>query len=262
VEADPKAEAVFAKAVAKAMQQTNATLLTKMAERTVDGAWRLRDDPPLLTRVDQTTRENVIAGLNAYAYSLSLERRYLLSRYHVADVGHRVVGVGSVGLRAYIALLFGNGDDDPLFLQVKEATAPACGPYVAPGPEAASHQGIRVVTGQRALQASSDMMLGWTTIGGRPYYVRQMKNMKGAIPLEWLSGESYYFYGWACGAILARAYARTGDAALIAGYCGNSTILDEALATWAESYGDQIEADHANLLKAIKSGRVKAITGV
>jgi hypothetical protein len=121
---------------------------------------------------------------------------------------------------------------------------------------------MRVVIGQRALQASTDLLLGWTSIDGRPFYVRQMKNMKGSIPIEWLSGESFNFYVWACGAILARAHARVGDAAYIAGYCGNSPVLDEALATWAEAYGDQTEADHAALVRGIKSGRIKAIENV
>jgi uncharacterized protein (DUF2252 family) len=245
------------KAVAKAQQQTNHGLLTKIAERTVSGAWRLREDQ-LLTRIDQETKDKVIDGLNAYGDTLTRERRYMLTRYHVADVAHRVVGVGSVGTRAYLALLFGNGDDDPLFLQVKEAVAPAHGPYVPPLPEAAKHQGMRVVSGQRALQASSDVMLGWTTIDGRPFFVRQMKNMKGSIPVELLSGPGLEFYAWSCGAILARAHARTGDAAVIAGYCGNSTVLDEALAAWAESYGDQTESDHKLLTTAIKKGKIKA----
>jgi len=259
---DPKSAAVFQKAVAKARQQTNTTLLVKTADRKVDGAWRLREAPPILTRVDSATQEKVIDGLNQYADTLTRERRYMLSRYHVVDVVHRVVGVGSVGTRAYLALLFGNGDNDPLFLQVKEAIVPAHAPYVPPLPEALGHQGMRVVVGQRALQASTDLLLGWTSIDGRPFYVRQMKNMKGSVPIEWLTGESFDFYSWACGAILARAHARTGDAACIAGYCGNSAVLDEALATWAEAYGDQTETDHSALVKAIKSGRIKAITGV
>jgi uncharacterized protein (DUF2252 family) len=251
------AVSMMEKAVAKAQQQTNHGLLTKIAERTVSGAWRLREDQ-LLTRIDQETKDKVIDGLNAYGDTLTRERRYMLTRYHVADVAHRVVGVGSVGTRAYLALLFGNGDDDPLFLQVKEAVAPAHGPYVPPLPEAARHQGMRVVSGQRALQASSDVMLGWTTIDGRPFFVRQMKNMKGSIPVELLSGPGLEFYAWSCGAILARAHARTGDAAVIAGYCGNSTVLDEALAAWAESYGDQTESDHKLLTTAIKKGKIKA----
>lgn len=262
IEVDPKAQAVFRKALGKAMQQTNATLLVKIAQRGVDGAWRLREAPPVLTRVDAATREKVIDALNDYADTLQRERRYMLSRYHVVDVAHRVVGVGSVGTRSYLALLFGNGDDDPLFLQVKEAIVPAHLPYLPPLPAEISHQGKRVVIGQRALQASSDMLLGWTSIDGRPFYVRQMKNMKASIPVEWLTGESFNFYAWACGAILGRAHARTGDAATIAGYCGNSEILDQALATWAEAYGDQTEADQAVLAKAIKSGRIKAITGI
>jgi hypothetical protein len=115
---------------------------------------------------------------------------------------------------------------------------------------------------QRVLQAASDVMLGWTTIDKRPYYVRQMKNMSASIPVEWLAGSSFYFYAWACGRLLARAHARTGDAAVIAGYCGNSNVLDEALADWAEAYGDQTKKDHATLVQAIEKGRVKAIRGV
>lgn len=252
--------AALQKAVAKAVQQTNETLLTKIAERSVSGAWRLRQDQ-LLTRIDKETKEKVIDGLHEYGDSLTRERRYMLSRYHVADVAHRVVGVGSVGTRAYLALLFGNGDDDPIFLQVKEAVTPAHGPYVPVLPEAARHQGMRVVTGQRALQAASDVLLGWTTIDGRPFFVRQMKNMKGSIPVDLLSGAGFEFYAWACGALLARAHARTGDAAVIAGYCGGSTVLDEALAQWAESYGDQTENDHKLLVAAIKRGRIKAAAG-
>jgi uncharacterized protein (DUF2252 family) len=260
--ADAKSRAVTEKAVKKAMKQTNATLLAKTAERGVNGGWRLREDPPVLTTVDNNTREKIIEALTGYADTLLLERRYMLRRYHVADVAHRIVGVGSVGTRAYLVLLFGNGDDDPLFLQVKEAIVPANAPYLPPVPVEYSHQGKRVVLGERILQASTDVMLGWTEMDGRPYYVRQMKNLKGSIPIEWLSGESFDFYAWACGALLARAHARSSDAALIAGYCGNSHALDAALAEWAEAYGDQTEADHAVLVKAIKSGKVKAITDI
>jgi uncharacterized protein (DUF2252 family) len=262
VKADSKSRAVFKKAVSNASRQTNATLLTKTAERSVDGSWHLLHTPPVLTRIDDGTREKIIEGLTEYSESLSRERRYMLRRYHVVDVAHRVVGVGSVGTRSYLALLFGNSDDDPLFLQVKEATVPAHAPYLPSLPAEISHQGRRVVMGLRALQASSDVMIGWTTIDKRPYYVRQMKNMKASIPVEWLTGSSFSFYGWVCGAILARAHARTGDAAILAGYCGNSTVLDKALADWAEAYGDRTEKDHAILVQAIKEGRVKAIKGI
>ena len=260
---DSKTSAVIAKCVAKAKQTTNASLLTKISERGVEGGWRLREDPPVLTHVDLKTRERIIDGLNDYAESLPLERRYMLSRYHVVDVAHRIVGVGSVGTRAYLALLFGNSDNDPLFLQIKECVAPAHAPYLPPLPEMyRQHEGQRVVVGQRALQASSDIMLGVTRVDGRPFFVRQMKNMKASIPVEWLSGESFNFYAWACGTLLARAHARAGDAAAICGYCGGGPVLDKALATWAEAYGDQTERDHEQLVKAIKSGKVQAIMGV
>ena len=259
IKRDPKADAVLAKCVAKARTQTNATLLTKTAERSANGGWHMREDPPILTRVDDQTREKIMKGLEEYTLELPTERGFMLSRYHVADICHRVVGVGSVGTRAYLALLFGNDDNDPLFLQVKESVAPAHAPYVPPLPKPYDeHHGMRVVFGQRALQASSDVMLGPTHVDGRPFFVRQMKNMKASIPVEWLTGASFNFYAFSCGSLLARAHARVGDAAAINGYCGNSPVLDEALAKWAEAYGDQTERDHAQLVKAIKSGRVKA----
>ncbi|HEX4771013.1 MAG TPA: DUF2252 domain-containing protein [Bryobacteraceae bacterium] len=230
VKADAKSRAVFKKALATAATQTNQTLLAKTAVRAVNGSWKLLQSPPVLTPVSDDIREKVIDGLNAYSDSLNRERRYMLSRYHVVDVVHRVVGVGSVGTRCYLALLMGNSDEDALFLQVKEAGVAAFAPYVPRLAAEFSHQGKRIVMGQRALQASSDVMLGWTEIDKRPYYVRQMKNMKASIPVEWLTGSSFSFYAWACGAILARAHARTGDAALLAGYCGNTPVLDKALA--------------------------------
>jgi len=116
--------------------------------------------------------------------------------------------------------------------------------------------------GQRSLQAEGDVMLGPTHVDGRPFFVRQMKNMKASIPVEYLTGEAFYFYSQACGALLGRAHARVGDAAAIAGYCGKSSVLDRALATWAEAYGDQTERDNARLVQAIKTGKVKAIQGV
>ncbi len=260
---DPKSQAVITKTVAKAKAQTNATLLKKIAERSSGGGWRLREDPPILTRVDDKTRDAVIKGLEEYQRGLPPERGFMLNRYHVVDVGHRVVGVGSVGTRAYLALLMGNDDNDPLFLQVKESVSPAHAPYTAKlPPPYDTHHGLRVVMGQRALQAQGDVMLGPTHVGGRPFFVRQMKNMKASMPVEYLSGEAFNFYALACASLLARAHARAGDAAAISGYCGKSPVLDKALVAWAEAYGDQTERDHARLVQAIKSGRVKAIQGV
>ena len=257
---DPKSKAIFRKTVAKAMRTDNRALLPKVADHQADGKWAFRDDPPVLTTVDAATSKKVVQGLNGYAQSLSEERRLMLMRYHVSDVGHRVVGVGSVGTRAYLVLMFGNGEDDPLFLQVKESPNPALAPYL-PKIAGFSHNGRRVVVGQRALQASSDPMLGFTKIDGRDYYVRQMKNLKASIPVEYLTGETFNFYAWVCGAILARAHARTGDPALVAGYCGNTKVFDEALASWAENYGDQTERDHEALVDAIRQGKVKADLG-
>jgi uncharacterized protein (DUF2252 family) len=250
--------AVIQKTAAKAKRTTNETLLPKVAQRRHHGGWRFVEDPPVLTRVDDATRAQVVGALVEYAEHLSPAYRFMLRRYGVADVAHRVVGVGSVGTRAYLVLLFGNGDHDPLFLQVKEATAPAHAPYLPPTPWRTDHQGVRVVTAQRALQSLGDPMLGSTTIDGRPYYVRQMKNMKASMPVAFMTGAPFDFWAFACGALLARAHARTGDAARIAGYCGSSDALDRALADFAEAYGDQTERDHAALRQAIKRGRVKA----
>jgi uncharacterized protein (DUF2252 family) len=256
--ADPKSKAVISKTLSKAQHTDNRALLPKVADRKAEGEWTFRDSPPVLTRVDKATRQKVIDSLVPYSLTLARERRIMLNRYHIADVAHRVVGVGSVGTRAYLVLLFGNSDDDPLFLQVKEATNPAHAPYLPPLGKEMNHQGMRVIVGQRALQASSDPMLGYTCIDGRDFYVRQMKNLKASIPIEWLTGASFNFYAWVCGAILARAHARTSDPARIAGYCGNSSVLDQALATWAESYGNQTESDHAALVDAIQRGDVEA----
>jgi uncharacterized protein (DUF2252 family) len=258
VKVPKKAWAIIKKTTDKARRTNNETLLPKVARRGHDGGWRFVEAPPILTRVDPETREKVVASLTEYVETLPAAYRYMLRRYAVADVAHRVVGVGSVGTRAYLLLMFGNGDGDPLFLQVKEASLPVHAPYLPALPIRNPHQGNRVVTVQRLIQASGDPLLGHTTIDGRPYYVRQMKNMKGSMPVAFMTGEPFEFWGFACGALLARAHARSGDAAMIAGYCGERDTLDRALAEFAEAYGDQTERDHADLVKAIKSGRVHA----
>ena len=251
-----KTKKILKKAVAKAQESTNVNLLDKLAHRTVEGTWQFSDNPPILKRTDEATAQKVISSLIPYAETLSPERRFMFQRYRVVDVAHRVVGVSSVGLRAYLVMLFGNDDSDPLFLQVKEAIAPSFGPYTPPLPPAASHQGRRVVLGQRVLQAATDVLLGWTSIDGTPYYVRQMKNMKGSIPLEWLNDSAFIMYARACGILLARAHARSGDIAKIAGYCGHSATLDEAIADFAEAYGDQNQQDWEAFVKAISEGKI------
>jgi hypothetical protein len=154
--------------------------------------------------------------------------------------------------------MLGRALGDPLFMQVKEGIVPAAAPFVPPLEEPFQHQGRRVVHGQRLLQSSSDPLLGWTTISGRDFYVRQMKNIRGSVPVDWLHGATFDFYAWCLGLLLARAHARSGDAALIAGYCGSSDKLDAACAGWAERYGTQTVADHAAFTEAIASGRIEA----
>jgi uncharacterized protein (DUF2252 family) len=254
---DKKTAAVLQKAEDKARGTNNASLLGNTAERDANGCWRFKPMPPVLTPVDESLRESVIEGLDGYLPTLPTERQYMLRRYHAVDVAR----VGSVGTRAYLVLLFGNGERDPLFLQVKEATVPSHAPHLPPLSPDYRHEGRRVVFGQRLLQAAGDPLLGWTDIGGRPFYVRQMKNLKGSIDVEGLSVDSFNFFAWAYGSLLARAHARSGDAAVISGYCGKSGPFDDAMADWAEAYGAQTKQDHAALLEAIKSGRVEAKAG-
>jgi uncharacterized protein (DUF2252 family) len=247
-----KAKAVIEKIMAKATRSDHNGLLRKVADKDSTGHWRFREDPPILTRVHAARKKSLIHALEKYSLTLTRELRYMLSRYRVEDVAHRVVGVGSVGTRAYLVLLIGKHDNDPLFLQVKEALVPAHAPYLPLRRAVFAHEGQRVVVGQRALQATSDVMLGWTEMDGRHYYVRQMKNLKASVPVEWLTGDAFNFYAWACGALLARAHARTSEAATIAGYCGVSKPLRESFADWAEAYGDQTVADHAKLRAHMK----------
>ena len=253
--------AIIQKTVAKAKRTTNDSLLPKVASRRTDGGWRFHEEPPVLTRIDEDTHRKVIASLVEYAEHLSPAYRTMLRRYSVADVAHRVVGVGSVGTRAYLTLCFGNGDTDPLFLQVKEAITPVHAAYL-PKPvlrKVHEHQGRRVVDAQRLLQALGDPLLGSTTIDGRPYFVRQMKNMKASMPVSLMTGEPFDFWAFTCGALLARAHARAGDSIRMSSYCDGTDTLDRALADFAEAYGDQTERDHAELVNAIKSGRVKSV---
>ena len=247
-----KAQAVIERVLAKALQSDHLGLLPKVAAKDAAGHWRFREDPPILTRVNSAKKKALIIALERYSLTLTRELRYMLSRYRVSDLAHRVVGIGSVGTRTYLALLMGKEDNDPLFLQIKEALSPAHAPYLPLRRSEIGHDGQRVVTGQRALQSSSDVMLGWTEMDGHEYYVRQMKNLKASIPIEWLTGDAFNFYCWACGALLARAHAKTSEAAIIAGYCGTSKPLRESLADWAEAYGDQTESDHARLRAAVK----------
>jgi uncharacterized protein (DUF2252 family) len=258
--ADDAAHTMLRKAEEKARQSNNEALMNSMTRADKKLGRVFLEQPPILTKPDAATRQRVAEALNEYVETLSLERRFMLQRYRVVDVAHRVVGVGSVGLRAYCVLMLGNDGDDALFLQVKQAAAPVHAAFAPALPKDFKHDGRRVVYGQRLMQAVGDPMLGWTSIDGLPFYVRQMRNLKGSFVPEKMTDATFAAFSWSFGALLARAHARTGDAAAISGYCGSGTDGDEALdlamQSWARAYADQTEADHAQLVAAIASGAV------
>ncbi|MGA8537560.1 MAG: DUF2252 family protein, partial [Thermoplasmata archaeon] len=256
----PTALAVLRGAARTAAQRSNETLLGQLARRGPNGEWRFREIPPIQVRTSREVRGKVLAALEPYSRTLPRGRRYLLDRYRPVDVAEHIVGFGSVGARAYVVLLFGNGESDPLLLQVKEGLEPAGSPYLPPLPgDLRREPGKRVVSAQMALQSSPDLLLGWTHLDGRSFYVRQMRNLKGSVPLEELSRKQFLRYVRACGEILGHAHARTGDAARIAGYCGRSPALDSALARFAEDYAAQMVHDHERLVRAISAGRIEAV---
>jgi len=240
-----------------AMSQTPAGVLPRIT-KVSNGQRRIIDNPPLVYHSRQLAKaEKTIRDLfHHYRESLPAERRVILDRYHIVDIARKVVGVGSVGTRCAIALLMA-GEDDPLFLQFKEARASVLEPYA--GRSHYENHGQRVVTGQRMLQAASDVFLGWTKDDeGHDYYFRQLRDMKMTVDLPEIPKQDWREYVAVCGWTLARAHARTGDSAKIAGYLGKSEAFDEAIQKFAVAYADQTERDHAALVKAIRSGRLKA----
>ena len=254
------------KALAKARTRTSLGSLSKYAER-VEGGYRIKQQPPVIVRPPETMSgdfERIIRqGLADYASSLGPDRRVVLDHYHYEDFARKVVGVGSVGTEALIILLMGDRDDDPLFLQLKEANASVLAPYA--GASEYEHQGERVVHGQRLMQAASDAFLGWVTGTGRrkhEFYVRQLRDMKGSAAVETMTAKQLAVYGELCGATLARAHARTGDAAKITGYLGDDDTFDRALARFAVAYADQNDADYAAFTKAAEEHRIEVERGV
>jgi uncharacterized protein (DUF2252 family) len=221
---------------------------------------RFHDQPPVLRHVDRKTFNDVVKSLHSYSQTLPVTDQWMFQVYDPVDVAFKIVGTGSVGTRDYILLLFGNGIGDPLFLQVKEELPSCYAPYVA-GVAPITHEGKRVAEGQKKMQTVSDPFLGYTTIDNRHFLVRQLADQKAAIdPLE-LKGTALLEYGLVCGEVLAKAHARTGDAGAIAGYCGNSAKLDDALAKFAKLYADQTESDYEQFKKAIAKGRVRSVLG-
>jgi uncharacterized protein (DUF2252 family) len=248
----------LSKNVQKARGRDSLQALSKLT-RVVDGHRIINDDPPLLVRIPEgdDLRTQVYAILESYKRTLQEDRRHLLDRFRFVDAARKVVGVGSVGTRAYVVLLEGRDRDDPLFLQVKEAGASVLESYVESSTY--EHHGHRVVAGQRLMQAASDIFLGWFRgTEGRDFYWRQLKDMKGSAKVESMSADELALYAGICGWALARAHARSGDRVQIAGYLGKSERFDVAIANFAEAYADQTERDHAALLAAVKSGRVAA----
>ncbi|HEX5878267.1 MAG TPA: DUF2252 domain-containing protein [Actinomycetota bacterium] len=228
--------------LAKAEHHTSLNAMPRLTEPQGEGR-RFVEDPPLLTHVAECDERWVTEVLVRYRSSLSDERRGLLERFRPVDAARKVVGVGSVGTRCYVVLLLGERHDDPLLLQVKQATASVLEPYA--GRSRYRHPGHRVVNGQRLLQTASDIFLGWTGDDVADYYIRQLWDMKGGIHLETLDPADLVPYGRLCGWVLARAHARSGDPAAIAGYLGSGDAFDQAVASFAEAYADQTEADHA-----------------
>ncbi|MEU9228463.1 DUF2252 domain-containing protein [Streptomyces massasporeus] len=248
----------------KARHNTSGRFAAKSTEVTEDGGRRFVDAPPVLRGVPDAEAAAVAASLEEYVGTLQEDRLPLLARHAVQDVAFRVVGTGSVGTRSYVVLLLDHRGE-PLVLQVKEARASALVPHlVTAGFEApeAGHEGRRVVLGQKRMQVVSDNLLGWTTVDGLPFQVRQFRNRKGSVDPAALAADQMDDYGRMTGALLARAHAHSADPRLIAGYCGKNEELDEAMADFAVAYADRTEADHAELLAGVRAGKVAAEMGV
>ncbi len=241
----------------KAERVTPARNLKKLAEPTKDGWARFHDKLPSLQHVGEETRAAVFESLKAYRETVTAGRQLILDAYHPVDIAFKIVGTGSVGTRDYVILLFGNDVDDPMFLQVKEELRSCYSPWLTDAPRF-GNEGQRVAQGQQRMQTVTDPFLGWTTVEGRHYLVRQLADHKAAIDPQELKGETLVEYAIVCGKVLAKAHARTGDAAALYGYCGDSVKLDKAIAKFAIAYADQTTEDYEIFVKAIKAGKIKA----
>jgi uncharacterized protein (DUF2252 family) len=248
------------RAFAKSRRHNCVHDLSRLAE-VRDGTLRIVDHPPLVQHVADDMQGLALRRfISGYYSSLQDDRRALIERYRFVDFALKVVGVGSVGTRCFIVLLDGGHSGDPLFLQVKEAQASVLERHL--GPSRYHNHGRRVVNGQRRMQSASDIFLGWSSEGGRDFYVRQLRDMKAAADLDAMSGTDLIAYAGLCGWVLARAHARSGDAAQVAGYLGKSDAFDDALAAFATAYADQTERDYEVFKAAVRSGRLPAEKGV
>ena len=271
-ELSAKDRKAFQRSLEKARHKDNLKAMARLTER-VDGELRIIDDPPLVVPIEnllpaaevEPAYARMRAALGEYRRTLQGNRRHLLGGFRLLHIAHKVVGVGSVGTRAWILLLVGRDEQDPLFLQVKEANTSVLEPYA--GASRFSSHGRRVIEGQRLTQIASDILLGWCRmegISGRKhhYYVRQLWDWKHSAHVDALSPRLLGVYGGWCGQTLAHAHARSGDRIQMAAYLGGGTVFDEAIADFAESYADQTKADHGTLKVAIDAGRIEAQTGI
>jgi uncharacterized protein (DUF2252 family) len=262
----------FERNVAKARAKDSMRAFDRLTH-VVDGHVRIVSDPPLIVPVEELVAPGGHADIEhalrtvirSYRRTLTHDRRHLLERFRYVHAARKVVGVGSVGTRAWIVLMLGNDDRDPLFLQFKEATASVLEPYL--GATDFKNHGQRVVEGQRLMQSASDIMLGWFRTPGidgveRDFYIRQLWDGKGSALVEAMEPSAMSAYARLCGWTLARAHARSGDAVGIASYLGSGDRFDHALATFAERYADQNEADYAALRHAVDTGRIAAEAGL
>ena len=243
----------------KVRQRDSMQAFSKMTE-VVDGHRVIVNDPPLVVRVtDEQLGGQTRALFDLYLRSLRGAQRWVLDEFQIVDIAHKVVGVGSVGTRCFIALLTGRDENDPLFLQIKEAEASVLQAHLPKSKY--THQGERVVAGQELMQSASDLFLGWMSgPGGRHFYWRQLRDMKGSVDITTLTPMLMVKYAILCGWALARAHARSGDPIQIAAYLGTSDSFDRAIATFANASADQTERDYQAFLGAIKSGRIVAAT--
>ncbi|HEY9378349.1 MAG TPA: DUF2252 domain-containing protein [Jiangellaceae bacterium] len=245
----------------RARSRTNDRALPRFTERR-NGERRIIEEPPLITRLSEADADQLAEALDEYLITLPKQWRRLLAGYTLLDTAHKVVGVGSVGLRAYVALCEGSSPDDVIFLQVKQARRSVVARYVHGESALHAHQGQRVVEYQQALQTVSDPLLGWATINDRQYYVRQFRDMKGAIPIDRIDAAALADYAGVCGHLLAKGHARTSGASMIAGYLGASEKVDVAFSRFAQAYADQTERDHQALVDAVAAGRVPVEHGI
>jgi uncharacterized protein (DUF2252 family) len=245
----------------RARRRTSDRALPRITEER-DGARKIMTEPPLLTRPQPAEAEQLAEALDAYLTTLPPHWARVVSGYRLVDIAHKVVGVGSVGLRAWVALCEGSSADDVLFLQLKQARRSVVAPFVHGESAWHAHQGQRVVEYQQAVQTVSDPLLGWTSVGDVQYYVRQFRDMKGAITLVGIDARALTSYAGICGYLLAKGHARTSGASMIAGYLGSGTKVRQAFCRFARAYADQTERDHADLVRAVQRGVLPAETGI